>query len=98
MTRWGLRVRPYPRQQPGVVVQRRPGTLVLASSDSDRRWAVNESALALWQLCDGETSREEMIDAICVLCHVNEERARADVAGTLRLFTSAGLISWTHEH
>jgi PqqD family protein of HPr-rel-A system len=55
---------------------------------------LNETALAIWQLCDGETSPEEMVVAICELCRVHREIAVEDVTRTLDEFDRASLIKW----
>src|SRR2546421_4046225 len=86
----------WPLQRPGVGLRREGEIPVLYDGEGERLWALNESALALWQLCDGETSVEEMIDAICAICSVNPDQARADVDSTLDAFASAELILWRH--
>ena len=83
-----------PLRRPGLEVGHEAALVVLRATDGRLLWVLNESALALWQLCDGETSRDEMVDAICALCGITRERAGADVDRTLTSFTSARLISW----
>jgi hypothetical protein len=65
----------------------------------DRRGAqvcvLNETALALWELCDGATAPEEMVDAVRVACGLDREVAAADIERTLTELTAAGLVSWS---
>jgi pyrroloquinoline quinone biosynthesis protein D len=55
---------------------------------------LNETALAIWQICDGQTTAREMVDAICELSGLAEEVVAEDVLRTLRQFTKLGLITW----
>jgi hypothetical protein len=54
--------------------------------------ALNRTALALWELCDGHTTVAEMVDAVCLLFDVDRERARQDVASALYSMRTAGVI------
>ena len=56
---------------------------------------LNETALAIWDLCDGETRPEEMIDAICELTGAHQEMVAEDVERILMEFNHAHLIHWT---
>ena len=85
----------HPVRRRGVEVSRHGELRALSDAEGERLWILNESALALWQLCDGETSLAEMVDAICSLCSVSQERARADVDDVLSAFTAAGLLYWS---
>ena len=55
--------------------------------------SLNDTAAALWELCDGSTSIEEMVTAICDMSSIPPSRARSDVETTLALFEQAGLIT-----
>jgi len=57
---------------------------------------LNDTALAIWDLCDGETTPEEMIEAICQLSGMHRDVIEEDVARTLHRFQHAGLITWEH--
>jgi len=56
--------------------------------------ALNESAAALWELCDGSTTIDEMVVAICEVSSVPADRARDDVERTLVEFQRAGLLAF----
>lgn len=55
---------------------------------------LNGMALALWELCDGETTVSEMVAAACSLFEGDEDAVRRDIEGALALFTQAGLLVW----
>lgn len=54
--------------------------------------ALNPTAWALWEICDGRTDVDEMVLAICTLFAVEEEQARADVETALQEMLSLGVI------
>jgi PqqD family protein of HPr-rel-A system len=58
---------------------------------------LNETALAIWELCDGETRVEEMIEAICELCGMHRDVVVEDVGRILTDFGVTGLITWRVE-
>ena len=55
---------------------------------------LNETALAIWDLCDGETTPQEMVGAICQLCGMHPDVVGEDVARILAEFEDAGLVVW----
>lgn len=54
---------------------------------------LNPTAMALWELCDGNTAIDEMVLAVCALFDIEPGRARADVMAALEDLRAAGLIS-----
>lgn len=54
--------------------------------------ALNPTALALWELCDGQTAVEEMVDAVSVLFALEPDRARADVENALQDMIATGVV------
>jgi len=55
---------------------------------------LNDTALAIWNLCDGETDPEEMVQAICDLSGMPAEVVTEDVERTLTELDVAGLLLW----
>lgn len=55
---------------------------------------LNETARAIWELCDGETTVEEMITAICELTGLHPDVVTEDVQRTLAEFEQLGIIRW----
>jgi hypothetical protein len=54
--------------------------------------ALNPTALALWELCDGITSTDEMVAAVSELFALPVVRARRDVETALRQMLATGAI------
>jgi hypothetical protein len=75
-------------------VETRPEGAVVVPGvpDTPAAFALNPTALALWELCDGQTAVAEMVDAVCVLFEVDPDRARADVEAALTDMAAAGVI------
>jgi hypothetical protein len=55
---------------------------------------LNDTALAIWELCDGETTVEEMVTAVCELCGMHRDIVVEDVDRILTAFGAAGLLTW----
>jgi Coenzyme PQQ synthesis protein D (PqqD) len=53
---------------------------------------LNETALAIWDLCDGATTVDEMVDAVVDL-GLDAAQARADVQGVVDEFQRLGVIT-----
>lgn len=61
--------------------------------DSDSLHVLNDSARAIWELCDGQTSPSEMAEAISELTGLDLEQARQDVESTLDRLYELGLVT-----
>ena len=92
---------PVPRHARGVRL--RPdgdGALLIAAaadappSAADLGLALDPIALALWELCDGETTVEEMTLAVCALFDASPESVRPDITSVLDTLDKAGLLDW----
>jgi PqqD family protein of HPr-rel-A system len=57
-------------------------------------YLLNETALAIWDLCDGETKPDEMMTAICDVTSLPPEVVAEDVERILLEFDTAELIEW----
>ena len=60
--------------------------------ETDRLHMLNASALAIWQACDGETTVEEIIEAVVELTGLAAEQATAEVTRAFEDLQVAGLI------
>lgn len=90
----------------GVMQQRRPirradvwvrqsgGENAVIDPDDGSVHLMNQTAMAIWQLCDGETDTSEMIDAICQISGLHAEVVAEDVERILTDFEEAGLVRW----
>jgi len=56
---------------------------------------LNATATAIWVLCDGETTPDEMVDAICELSGLPREVVVEDVRRILLQFDEAAILTWT---
>jgi hypothetical protein len=55
---------------------------------------LNETAQAIWDLCDGDTTVAEMVEAICTLTAMHRDVVVEDVDRILTEFGAAGLLTW----
>ena len=53
---------------------------------------LNPTAARIWEWCDGETTREEIIDRMCDRFAATRERVAEDVGKTLASFQELGLM------
>ena len=78
----------------GEVWTRRDGEqIAVYDPDSGRLHVLNASALAIWELCDGETTGEEMAGAIAELTSGGTDSASQDVVAALQALWEQQLIS-----
>jgi hypothetical protein len=75
-----------------VLIARDYGEHLLKRVDGDGVYALNETARAVWELCDGETQRAEIITSITQLFRVPEAVVARDVTRVLAELQCAGLI------
>lgn len=83
-----------PARAPRVWVRKTRGETLAYNPETGGAHLLNETAVAIWDLCDGETSPEEMIRAICDLCGMHEDVVGEDVDRILGEFDAAGLVVW----
>jgi hypothetical protein len=83
----------FPLQTDGVVLERIDSGAILVDTQS-RRHQLNDTAVALWELCDGATSVDEMVDAIDVLFTAGTAHVKDDVKATLERLTEVGVVVW----
>ncbi|MGH9299665.1 MAG: PqqD family protein [Acidimicrobiales bacterium] len=82
-----------PRQVRGTRLEiKRSGRRLLHAPSENAVLSLNESASALWELCDGNTTIEEMVAAICDASAVAPSQALKDVEATIAQLEEAGLI------
>lgn len=83
-----------PRRAPDVrVVETSADELVVTAGDRTRI-VLNGTARALWELCDGVTTVEEMAGAVNAVFDTDADTARTEVSSGLRDLHEAGLITW----
>jgi hypothetical protein len=84
-----------PLQRPGTWLRQSDDENVIVDTDHSCLHVLNDTALALWELCNGQNTVEEMITAACELFGEPEDVVRRDVETTLTRFDAAGLLRWT---
>lgn len=82
----------HPRRR-GELVQS-PGTdgWTLYEPTTDSLHVLNESAHAIWELCDGKTTPEEMAAAIAEVTGIGVGQATSDVVQTLEVLRELRLV------
>lgn len=84
-----------PRRRDDLHVQVVPEGHALREADGEEVHLLNETAFALWQLCDGQTSAEEMAAGVCELFGASGATVLEDVDRTLDELSRRGLVSWS---
>jgi Coenzyme PQQ synthesis protein D (PqqD) len=67
------------------------GTAVY-EADSDGLHVLNASAFAIWELCDGQTTLEEMAAAVAEITGLEIDVAATEVAATIEVLSQLGLV------
>lgn len=60
---------------------------------TDSLHVLNDTARAIWELCDGSTTRREMAEAVSELTGLDLESAEEDVRSTLAQLARLNLVS-----
>jgi hypothetical protein len=83
-----------PARKPEVWLRKTDNEIAMYDPLGNRVHLLNDTALAIWELCDGNTEPDEMITAICELCDMHHDVVSEDVTRILTEFDKAGLIQW----
>lgn len=83
----------YPRRRGELSGQATPNGWAVYEPETDSVHLLNETARAIWELCDGDTSPEEMAQAIAELTDVDLDQAQRDVERTLSELRALKLVS-----
>lgn len=83
-----------PRPASGVTLVSGRHRVRLVDPEGRTLHVLNGTALALWELCDGETTVGEMVVAACTLFDTDEASVQRDIQRTLDQFTAAHLLVW----
>jgi hypothetical protein len=87
-----------PARSPHVWIRKTRGETLAYHPGTGGAHLLNDTALAIWDLCDGETKPEEMVEAICQLCGMHPDVVGEDVERILGEFADAGLVVWVPAH
>ena len=83
-----------PRRVEGVRRVAGADRVVLFDAAGRELCVLNETAAAIWELCDGQTALEEMVDAVCTVCAVDAEQAGHDIHRALEELTRVRVVEW----
>jgi hypothetical protein len=82
-----------PRRRGDVLSRQVGGDTILMTGDTSGL-VLNATALALWELCDGVTTVEEIINAVKLFFDADPQVIRNDVETTLSELSVAGFLEW----
>jgi len=85
----------FPIRRPGLRRRAAGNGHVVVTGDDEIVCELNETGAALFDLCDGETSSAEMVDAICEMFAVDRATVDADVRRALTALVDAGVVNWS---
>jgi hypothetical protein len=85
--------RARPMRAEGITVERVPSGALAHRAEGKPSVSLNPTALALWEQCDGLTTAEEMVLAVCALFDVDELQARHEVSFVLTEMYQVGLLT-----
>jgi PqqD family protein of HPr-rel-A system len=81
-----------PLRRPDVWLRQAEGENVVYDPKTGAVHLLNATALAIWELCDGETTVEEMVSAICGLSGLPRDVVDEDVGRILEEFGQARIL------
>ena len=81
-----------PARRPDVWLRQAEGENVVFDPKTGAVHILNATALAIWELCDGETRVGEMVEAICGLSGLPRDVVQEDVERILKEFEQAGIV------
>ena len=84
-----------PKQRGQAWIQREEDRSAVYNPETGMLHVLNPSALAIWELCDGQTTPEEMADAIAEISGLDPAASLDDVHKTLDDLRAAGLVEQT---
>lgn len=82
-----------PRKRPDVELHGDGVNACLVEPSAGVTHLVNPTARAIWELCDGTTTVDELVSAICQLFDVSRATAAADVRQVIEELETAGLVT-----
>lgn len=81
-----------PARRPDVWLRQAEGENVVFDPKTGAVHILNATALAIWELCDGDTRVGEMVEAICGLSGLPRDVVQEDVERILKEFEQAGIV------
>jgi hypothetical protein len=85
---------PLPRRRAGVELRDEESQIWLIDPSAGTAHLLNPMGRAIWELCDGTVTVEELAGAINQIFDVPRDRAAGDVEQIIGQFDVAGLVTW----
>lgn len=82
----------YPARRGELIGRRGSGGWTVYDKETDSLHSLNDSARAIWELCDGATSPDEMAEAVSELTGIDRRQALDEVNQALDSFSQLGLV------
>jgi PqqD family protein of HPr-rel-A system len=83
-----------PARKADVWLRRSDTENVVYDPDTGSVHMMNATAMAIWVLCDGDTTPDEMVGAICELSGLPADVVVEDVHRILAEFEQARILTW----
>jgi hypothetical protein len=83
-----------PRRRSSVILADDDTRSVLIDPRQDVTHVLNPTARAIWELCDGTTTVEEVVEAVCQIFSVTRQDAIAGVNAVVQQLVAADLVGW----
>jgi PqqD family protein of HPr-rel-A system len=87
----------FPTRKPDVWLRQSDTENAIYDPTTGEVHLLNATAVAIWTLCDGQTTPAEMIQAVCDLSGLPEDVAGEDVMRALHGFEQAGILTWSDD-
>ena len=82
-----------PKRREGLVERELPDELILYDPETDRAFLLNHTSAAVWDLCNGQSPKEEIAEALVRHLGAPAETAGEHVRGTIDRFGRNGLLA-----
>lgn len=84
----------FPTRKPQVWLRQTDKENAVFDPETSVVHLLNVTATAIWVLCDGETTPDEMVEAICELSGLPRDVVVEDVRRILLQFEEADILTW----
>lgn len=80
------------RRREGIIAQEAHGRTVLLRLSDGHYYTVDDVAAEVWNRCDGETTIDEIVNAVCARYDAGPETVSADVTEFVKELVAEGLL------
>ncbi|MDH5730318.1 MAG: PqqD family protein [Gammaproteobacteria bacterium] len=79
-------------QNPNIDTQEVEGEFLVLDRKKDKIHQLNQTASAIWLMCDGNTSKQDMMRRYGEMFEISSEQAQNDVNDLIAQFIELGII------